>query len=126
MKAWELIDAAGCRGLIRGGAQVSEKHCNFLINTGGATAADIEGLGEEVRRRVHAMPAASRWTGKSAASACPPASPRWSHDAASPCSTAASRPSARSACPPAAQVIAALREAGFDVCPIEVGDDLPR
>ncbi len=54
MKAWELIDAAGCRGLVRGGAQVSEKHCNFLINTGGATAADIEGLGEEVRRRVHA------------------------------------------------------------------------
>ncbi len=54
MKAWELIDAAGCRGLSRGGAQVSEKHCNFLINTGGATAADVEGLGEEVRRRVHA------------------------------------------------------------------------
>lgn len=53
-KAWELIDAAGCRGLTRGGAQVSEKHCNFLINTGNATAADIEGLGEEVRRRVHA------------------------------------------------------------------------
>jgi UDP-N-acetylmuramate dehydrogenase len=54
MKAWELIDAAGCRGLVRGGAMVSEKHCNFLINTGGATAADIEGLGEEVRRRVMA------------------------------------------------------------------------
>ena len=52
MKAWELIDAAGCRGLVRGGAMVSEKHCNFLINTGNATAADIEGLGEEVRRRV--------------------------------------------------------------------------
>jgi UDP-N-acetylmuramate dehydrogenase len=51
-KAWELIDAAGCRGLTRGGAVVSEKHCNFLINTGNATAADIEGLGEEVRRRV--------------------------------------------------------------------------
>ncbi len=51
-KAWQLIDAAGCRGLIRGGAQVSEMHCNFLINRGGATAADIEGLGEEVRRRV--------------------------------------------------------------------------
>ncbi|PZR89854.1 MAG: UDP-N-acetylenolpyruvoylglucosamine reductase [Stutzerimonas stutzeri] len=51
-KAWELIDAAGCRGLRVGGAQVSEMHCNFLINTGGATAADIEGLGEEVRRRV--------------------------------------------------------------------------
>jgi UDP-N-acetylmuramate dehydrogenase len=51
-KAWELIDRAGCRGLQLGGAQVSEKHCNFLVNTGGATAADIEGLGEEVRRRV--------------------------------------------------------------------------
>ncbi len=54
MKAWELIDAAGCRGSIRGGAAVSEKHCNFLINTGTATAADIEGLGEDVRRRVKA------------------------------------------------------------------------
>jgi UDP-N-acetylmuramate dehydrogenase len=52
-KAWELIEQAGCRGLRRGGAAVSEKHCNFLINTGDATAADIEGLGEEVRRRVH-------------------------------------------------------------------------
>jgi UDP-N-acetylmuramate dehydrogenase len=54
MKAWELIEAAGCRGLMRGDAQVSEKHCNFLINAGSATAADLEGLGEEVRRRVHA------------------------------------------------------------------------
>ncbi len=53
-KAWELIDQAGCRGLTRGGAQVSEKHCNFLLNTGDASAADLEGLGEEVRRRVHA------------------------------------------------------------------------
>ncbi|WP_305098225.1 UDP-N-acetylmuramate dehydrogenase [Croceibacterium aestuarii] len=51
-KAWELVDAAGCRGLTRGGAQVSEKHANFLINTGDATSADIEGLGEDVRRRV--------------------------------------------------------------------------
>lgn len=51
-KAWELIERAGCRGLTRGGAQVSEKHCNFLINTGNATAADLEALGEEVRRRV--------------------------------------------------------------------------
>jgi UDP-N-acetylmuramate dehydrogenase len=51
-KAWQLIEAAGCRGLTRGGAMVSEKHCNFLINTGTATAADIEALGEEVRRRV--------------------------------------------------------------------------
>jgi UDP-N-acetylmuramate dehydrogenase len=50
--AWKLLEAAGCRGLKIGGAQVSEMHCNFLINTGDATAADIEGLGEEVRRRV--------------------------------------------------------------------------
>ncbi|HZD64162.1 MAG TPA: UDP-N-acetylmuramate dehydrogenase [Xanthobacteraceae bacterium] len=51
-KAWQLIDAAGCRGLKQGAAQVSEMHCNFLINLGGATAADIETLGETVRRRV--------------------------------------------------------------------------
>ena len=51
-KAWQLIDAAGCRGLIVGDAQVSELHCNFLINLGMATAADIETLGETVRRRV--------------------------------------------------------------------------
>ncbi len=51
-QAWQLIDAAGCRGIVRGGAMVSEKHTNFLINTGNATAADIEALGEEVRRRV--------------------------------------------------------------------------
>ena len=50
--AWRVIDAAGCRGLVVGDAQVSEMHCNFLINRGSATAADIEGLGEEVRRRV--------------------------------------------------------------------------
>ena len=53
-KAWQLIDEAGCRGLTRGGAQVSPMHCNFLINTGDATAADLEALGEEVRRRVEA------------------------------------------------------------------------
>jgi UDP-N-acetylmuramate dehydrogenase len=52
MKAWELIDKAGCRGLQVGGAQVSTMHCNFLINLGSATAADLEALGEEVRRRV--------------------------------------------------------------------------
>jgi UDP-N-acetylmuramate dehydrogenase len=51
-KAWRLIDRAGCRGLTRGGAMVSEKHCNFLINTGNATAAELEALGEEVRARV--------------------------------------------------------------------------
>lgn len=51
-KAWELIDRAGCRGLRIGAAQVSEQHCNFLINLGGATATEIEALGEEVRRRV--------------------------------------------------------------------------
>ncbi len=54
-KAWQLIDAAGCRGLMVGDAQVSEMHCNFLINRGKATAADIEALGEEVRRRVLAQ-----------------------------------------------------------------------
>jgi UDP-N-acetylmuramate dehydrogenase len=51
-KAWELIDAAGCRGLVVGAAQVSELHCNFLINLGQASAADIESLGETVRERV--------------------------------------------------------------------------
>ena len=54
-KAWKLIDAAGCRGLTVGDAQVSEKHCNFLLNLGEAKAADIEALGEEVRRRVRAQ-----------------------------------------------------------------------
>jgi UDP-N-acetylmuramate dehydrogenase len=53
-KAWEVIDAAGCRGLTIGDAQVSEKHCNFLLNLGTATSADIEALGEEVRERVRA------------------------------------------------------------------------
>lgn len=53
-KAWQLVDEAGCRGLQIGGAQVSEKHTNFLINTGDASSADIEALGEEVRRRVKA------------------------------------------------------------------------
>jgi len=51
-KAWQLIDAAGCRGLKHGDAQVSELHCNFLINLGNASAADIETLGETVRARV--------------------------------------------------------------------------
>jgi UDP-N-acetylmuramate dehydrogenase len=51
-KAWALVDAAGCRGLTIGDAQVSEKHCNFLLNLGSASSADIEQLGEEVRRRV--------------------------------------------------------------------------
>ncbi|WP_295561592.1 UDP-N-acetylmuramate dehydrogenase [uncultured Sphingomonas sp.] len=54
-KAWALVDAAGCRGLRRGDAQVSEKHCNFLLNLGLATSADIEGLGEEVRDKVKAQ-----------------------------------------------------------------------
>ena len=52
-KAWDLVDRAGCRGFALGGAQVSEKHTNFLINTGTATSSDIEALGEEVRRRVY-------------------------------------------------------------------------
>lgn len=54
-KAWQLVDAAGCRGLVLGGAQVSEKHTNFLLNLGEASSADIEALGEEVRRRVKAQ-----------------------------------------------------------------------
>ncbi|RYE03967.1 MAG: UDP-N-acetylmuramate dehydrogenase [Sphingomonadales bacterium] len=54
-KAWELIDAAGCRGLRRGDAQVSEKHCNFLLNLGNASSEDIEALGEEVRAKVKAQ-----------------------------------------------------------------------
>jgi len=54
LKAWKVIDDAGMRGAMRGGAQMSEKHSNFLINTGGATAADLEGLGEEVRKKVYA------------------------------------------------------------------------
>jgi UDP-N-acetylmuramate dehydrogenase len=54
-KAWQLVDAAGCRGLKIGGAQVSEKHTNFLLNTGKASSADIEALGEEVRARVKAQ-----------------------------------------------------------------------
>ncbi|HEU0135308.1 MAG TPA: UDP-N-acetylmuramate dehydrogenase [Allosphingosinicella sp.] len=53
-RAWKLIDEAGCRGLTIGDAQVSEKHCNFLLNLGNASSADIEALGEEVRRRVKA------------------------------------------------------------------------
>lgn len=51
-RAWKLVDEAGCRGLRMGDAMVSEQHCNFLINTGNATAGELEGLGEEVRRRV--------------------------------------------------------------------------
>ncbi|MCB9986989.1 MAG: UDP-N-acetylmuramate dehydrogenase [Rhodospirillales bacterium] len=52
MKAWQMIDKAGCRGLKIGGAQMAELHCNFMINTGDATSSDLEALGEEVRRRV--------------------------------------------------------------------------
>jgi UDP-N-acetylmuramate dehydrogenase len=55
LKAWQLIDAAGCRGLVVGDAQVSEQHCNFLINRGNATAEDLERLGETVRERVKAQ-----------------------------------------------------------------------
>ena len=50
--AWQVVDAIGGRGLTIGGAQMSEKHCNFMINTGGATAADLENLGEKVRKKV--------------------------------------------------------------------------
>src|SRR3546814_21176925 len=54
-KAWQLVDAAGCLGLRKGGAQVSEKHCNFLLNLGDATSADIADLGDEVRASVKAQ-----------------------------------------------------------------------
>ena len=54
LKAWKVIDNAGMRGASRGGAQMSKMHSNFMINTGGATAADLEGLGEEVRKKVYA------------------------------------------------------------------------
>ena len=54
LKAWKVIDDAGMRGAQRGGAQMSPKHSNFLINTGNASAADLEGLGEEVRKKVYA------------------------------------------------------------------------
>lgn len=61
-KAWQLIEEAGCRGLKIGGAMVSEKHCNFLINTGSATSNDLEALGEEVRKRVKEKTGVSlRW-----------------------------------------------------------------
>ena len=53
LKAWKVIDDAGMRGAARGGAQMSPKHSNFMINTGTATAADLEGLGEEVRKKVY-------------------------------------------------------------------------
>ena len=53
LKAWKVIDDAGMRGAMRGGAQMSQKHSNFLVNTGDATAADLEGLGEEVRKKVY-------------------------------------------------------------------------
>ncbi|MEM6890533.1 MAG: UDP-N-acetylmuramate dehydrogenase [Pseudomonadota bacterium] len=53
LKAWKVIDDAGMRGAQKGGAQISPKHSNFLINTGDATAADLEGLGEDVRKKVY-------------------------------------------------------------------------
>jgi UDP-N-acetylmuramate dehydrogenase len=59
--AWKLIDEAGCRGLRVGGARVSDMHCNFLINDGGATAEDIERLGETVRARVKPLRHLARW-----------------------------------------------------------------
>jgi hypothetical protein len=68
-KAWQLVDAAGCRGMTVGGAQVSEKHTNFLINTGHATSADIEALGEEIRARVKAH-SGSSCSGRSSVLAC--------------------------------------------------------
>ena len=124
MKAWELIDAAGCRGLTRGGAQVSEKHCNFLINTGDATAADIEGLGEEVRRRVLAASGVLLdWEIKRIGipGRHRPEVARMTRVAVLYGGMSAEREVSLSS---GAQVIAALREAGFEVTPIEVGADL--
>ncbi len=70
-KSWKLIDEAGMRGAMRGGAQVSEKHCNFLINTGEATAADLEGLGEDVRAMVKETSGVElRWEIKRIGRAC--------------------------------------------------------
>jgi len=72
--AWRLVDAAGCRGLRVGGAHVSEKHCNFLINDGEAKAADIEMLGETVRERVHATSGISlEWEIRRIGAPLPPA-----------------------------------------------------
>jgi UDP-N-acetylmuramate dehydrogenase len=80
-KAWALIDAAGQRGRRRGGAQVSEKHCNFLINTGDATAADIEGLGEDVRAAVKAASGVDlRWEIKRIGRATPATSSKAERD----------------------------------------------
>jgi UDP-N-acetylmuramate dehydrogenase len=52
-KAWQVVEKVGGRGLMRGGAQISEKHCNFMINTGDASASDLEGLGDEIITRAH-------------------------------------------------------------------------
>ena len=122
-KAWELIDAAGCRGLRRGAAQVSEKHCNFLLNTGGATAAELEALGEEVRARVLARSGDRAGMGDQAHR-----HPRGCEGRAMTKRVAllhggisaereVSLASGR-------QCIAALREAGFAVEPIDVTGDL--
>ncbi|MDX9689488.1 MAG: UDP-N-acetylmuramate dehydrogenase [Alphaproteobacteria bacterium] len=75
-KAWELIDRAGCRGLRLGGAMMSEQHCNFMINTGEATAADLENLGEEVRRRVKETTGIDlRWEVRRIGESLPPSNP---------------------------------------------------
>src|SRR3546814_10948744 len=63
-KAWRLIDEAGCRGLTKGAAQVSEKHCNFPLNPGGASSADIDALGEAVRDSVKDKTGISLWIGR--------------------------------------------------------------
>ncbi len=80
-KVWQLIEAAGCRGLTIGGAMVSEMHCNFLINTGAATATDLERLGETVRARVLAS-SGVRLTGRSSGSAASRPVPRWHRSSA--------------------------------------------
>jgi len=76
-KVWQLIDQAGCRGLTIGGAQMSALHCNFMINTGEATAADLENLGEEVKRRVYEHSGITlRWEVKRIGEFLLPLSPR--------------------------------------------------
>ena len=118
-KAWALIDAAGCRGLRLGGAQVSEKHCNFLLNTGGATAAELEALGEEVRAPGAGRSPASRWSGKSSASGCRGMTAWRRGPARRHLGGARGQPRLRrrNASPRCAR-------RGFEVTPIDVGPDL--
>ena len=120
-KAWQLIDEAGCRGLMRGAAQVSEKHCNFLINTGDATAADIEALGEEVRARVKAKSGVElEWEIKRVGVAHDATYQARRRPAGRPLRRTRSQPVSGAGC------AKALREEGFDVVEIDPGDESRR